>query len=280
MRLNLGHWLFAGTLAVAIHALVIFGWQAEMPSAAATNPGPQIEMADSLAGIMGEPLEVSQEAPEEIKQAEVELEQLKAVEPEVIEAQKPIEMAASAPVILPSEVTAAEALPLMPTMELKTVEPPTVLKEVAPKKVKAKEEKKKVEKPRKKTKKAVKKKTQKKRTKAKKTGKKTKARTTRKRGTSKKGGAGKSKRRASGAAIGAYKGKVRGRIVSAARRAKKAKGSVVVTVSISSSGGLSSVRVSGSSALKASVASAVRGTSFPRPPPGAPRSFSVRVTFR
>lgn len=272
MRIGFRHWLIAGLLAVALNvaAILLVSMQENVAGAATIRPGPQIEMSDSLAGIMGEPLEISEIQPEKIDEIEPQ--------PEVVETSKPVELAATAPVVLPDNMQSLEALPVAPTMELKTTEPAPVLTPVTPEKVEVKEEEKKAEPPEK-TKKVETKPEKTRKTKTKKATK-TGKRTTKERGNAKNGQAGKSKTGgASAAAVAGFGSQVRGRIASAARRAAKGKGSVRVTVSISPSGS-ASVSVSGPSALANAVRSAVSGTSFPRPPQGAPRSYTVSITFR
>ncbi len=260
MRLKFAHWLMAGVFALALHAALLLTYQPSLSDSSPQSTGPRIEMADSLAGVLGQPLEVS-DRPVIEKQA--------AAEPvETVEASEPVKLAATAPVEVPDTVTAVEAIPTTPTKKVETSEPAPTLQA---KPVEEAKPKKKV-----KTKTVKRKKTRK-------TKKSSGRRTTRNRGNSKKGNAGRSKRRgrASASAIASYGSKVRSRIASAARRAGRQKGRVTVTVRISSSGRVTSVSARGPSSLTGAVKSAVRGTSFPRPPAGmGSRSFSVSISFR
>jgi periplasmic protein TonB len=256
MRLHTVHWLLAGLFALALHAAIIVGWRSDFAGEAAARQGPQIEAAASLGGILGQPLEISEKAPEPIHE----------VEPEVVETREPVELAATAPVIVPDNIKALEAVPVAPVTEVEKSVPAPVLAPPPPKDFQFKQKKQKKAEP------------QKKRTK---TGKKT----TKARGSPKRGNAGSSKKsRAGSAAIASYGSQVRSRIASAARRAARGTGRLSVTVSISSSGGLSSARISrssGNSSLDNAVLASVRGTSFPRPPSGmGSKSFSVSITFR
>lgn len=266
MRLNTGHWLAAGLIAIALHGVLLIGLRPDVSGAASDPTGPSIEMAESLAGLLGEPLDVSETPVEELEAAE-------PPPPEVVETSQPVEVAASAPVVVPNEISAAESLPVVTTNEVKEVEPAKVL---TPKKTKKKIETrktrpKKVEKPKKKV--------------SKKKTVKARKKTTKRSGNSRSGSAGKSNRkRASSAAIAGYGSKVRSRIASAARGASRGKGRLTITVSLSASGGLRSARISrssGNGALDRAVLASVKRTSFPRPPAGmSAKSYSVSITFR
>ncbi len=140
MRLSLGHWLLAGLLAVAFHAAILIGWRAPVSSMTATPRGPKVEMATSLAGIMGQPVEMREiKAPQELDKAKPpeEMHEVEPDRPDTVTDQKPFEVAATAPVVIPREVQAAEPLPMVTPTEVTVLEavPPT-LKQVQPKDIK------------------------------------------------------------------------------------------------------------------------------------------------
>jgi len=300
MRLHLGHWLLAGFLAVAFHAAILVGWRTPVSSMTATPRGPVVEMATSLAGIMGQAAQVAEMRPPETTR-EVEQPVEKVVDPltpDAISDQKPFEVAATAPFVIPRELKAAEPLPLVTPTEVPVLEamPPT-LKPVQPKKTtetKPKELKEKSP-PKKTTEtkpKELKQKPPPKEVKTKKVIKEKKAvkqqRTQRAvtLGNSKRGQGGKAKkvRRASTSTVRSYGRRVRTRIL---RRARGGAGSgtAVVTFGISSSGQVRYARISrssGKSKLDRRALAAVRG-SFPKPPKGANSSqlnFSIAISFR
>ena len=283
MRLHLGHWLLAGFLAVAFHAAILVGWRTPVSSMTATPRGPVVEMATSLAGIMGQAAQVAEMRPPETTR-EVEQPVEKVVDPltpDAISDQMPFEVAATAPFVIPRELKAAEPLPMVTPTEVPVLEamPPT-LKPVQPKKTtetKPKELKQKPPPKELKTKKVVKEK------KAVKQQRTQRAVTL---GNSKRGQGGKAKkvRRASTSTVRSYGRKVRARIL---RRARGGAGSgtAVVTFGISSSGQVRYARISrssGKSKLDRRALAAVRG-SFPKPPKGANSgqlNFSIAISFR
>ena len=300
MRLHLGHWLLAGLLAVAFHAAILVGWRTPVSSMTATPRGPVVEMATSLAGIMGQAAQVAEMRPPETTR-EVEQPVEKVVDPltpDAISDQKPFEVAATAPFVIPRELNAAEPLPMVTPTEVPVLEamPPT-LKLVQPKKTTETKPKELKEKPPPKktteTKpKELKEKPPPKELKTKKVVKEKKAvkqqRTQRAvtLGNSKRGQGGKAKkvRRASTSTVRSYGRRVRTRIL---RRARGGAGSgtAVVTFGISSSGQVRYARISrssGKSKLDRRALAAVRG-SFPKPPKGANSgqlNFSIAISFR
>ena len=300
MRLHLGHWLLAGFLAVAFHAAILVGWRTPVSSMTATPRGPVVEMATSLAGIMGQAAQVAEMRPPETTR-EVEQPIEKVVDPlmpDAISDQKPFEVAATAPFVIPRELKAAEPLPMVTPTEVPVLDamPPT-LKPVQPKKTKETKPKELKEKPPpKKTTETkpeeLKQKPPPKEVKTKKVVKEKKAvkqqRTQRAvtLGNSKRGQGGKAKkaRRASTSTVRSYGRKVRARIL---RRARGGAGSgtAVVTFGISSSGQVRYARISrssGKSKLDRRALAAVLG-SFPKPPKGANSSqlnFSIAISFR
>ena len=317
MRLPLGHWLLAGLLAVAFHAAILVGWRTPVSSMTATPRGPVVEMATSLAGIMGQAAQVAEMRPPETTR-EVEQPVEKVVDPltpDAISDQMPFEVAATAPFVIPRELNAAEPLPMVTPTEVPVLEamPPT-LKPVQPKKTTETKPKELKEKPPPKkttetkpkelkekpppkktteTKpKELKQKPPPKELKTKKVVKEKKAvkqqRTQRAvtLGNSKRGQGGKAKkvRRASTSTVRSYGRRVRTRIL---RRARGGAGSgtAVVTFGISSSGQVRYARISrssGKSKLDRRALAAVRG-SFPKPPKGANSgqlNFSIAISFR
>lgn len=300
MRLHLGHWLLAGFLAVAFHAAILVGWRTPVSSMTATPRGPVVEMATSLAGIMGQAAQVAEMRPPETTR-EVEQPVEKVVDPptpDAISDQKPFEVAATAPFVIPRELNAAEPLPMVTPTEVPVLEamPPT-LKPVLPKKTTETKPKELKEKPPPKktteTKpKELKQKPPPKEVKTKKVVKEKKAvkqqRTQRAvtLGNSKRGQGGKAKkvRRASTSTVRSYGRKVRTRILGRARGGAGS-GTAVVTFGISSSGQVRYARISrssGKSKLDRRALAAVRG-SFPKPPKGANSSqlnFSIAISFR
>lgn len=269
MRISGFQWLLCGLAALSLHALLFaFVRPEDIDAVAAQQDGPTIEVsADSLAGIIGAAVEVqSTDTPDVVKPVEP----LDIAEPEVTP--EPVsQVAMTAPVPPPADLPDLVQIPTSEPVE--DIE----VKELAPPVVKAKPVETKTEPPKKKTER--KKKTEKV------TKKKTKQRKkSAKRGNSKSGAGGSSKSRASSAAIAAYGGKVRSRVLSRAPRGGAGQGTVTVSFSISPSGSLSSARVSRSSGnpgLDNKALSAVRSASpFPKPPAGARRSFSIPFRFR
>lgn len=282
MRLHLGHWLLAAFLAVLFHAVILIGWRAPVSSMTATPRGPTVEMATSLAGIMGQPVEMQEiKAPPVMAEATPpdEMHEVEPDTPDTVTDQKPFEVAATAPVVIPREITAAEPLPMVSPTEIPMLEavPPT-LKQVQPetaKKTKPKELK--SEPPPKEikpTKKATKKPVTTQR-----------SQQAQRRGTSKRGRAGRAKKvsKASTAKLRSYGRRVRSRIMRRARGSGS--GRVVVSFAISKSGKLRYARVarsSGKKYLDRRALAAVRG-SYPKPPKGATAGqlrFSIAISFR
>ncbi len=271
MRISGFQWFLCGVAALAVHAALFLIVRPPSTGAEVSLPvGPTIEMADSLAGIIGAAVEVdSPDVVDVIDPVEPE----DVAEPEVTP--EPVsQVAMTAPVPPPADLPDLVQIPTsepVEEVEIKELAPPVV--KVKP--VETKTEPKKQEPPKKKT--AKKKKTEKV------TKKKTKKKKAARKGNSKTGAGGKSKKRASSAAIAAYGGKVRARVASRARGGS-GRGTVMVSFSISASGSLSSARVSRSSGnpgLDNKALSAVRSASpFPKPPAGARRSFSIPIRFR
>ncbi|MBT55940.1 MAG: energy transducer TonB [Mameliella sp.] len=102
--------------------------------------------------------------------------------------------------------------------------------------------------------------------------------------TARQSGSGGRTKEAGNAAASNYPGLVMRRLSRAGKPNISARGTAVVTFSISSGGGLASVSLaqsSGSSALDRAAVRLVRGAGpFPKPPQGARRSFSVRIQGR
>ena len=98
------------------------------------------------------------------------------------------------------------------------------------------------------------------------------------------GTAGSSDATSGNAAASNYPGKVMQRLSRARRPKVGSRGTVAVAFSISDGGGLSAVSVassSGSAALDRAAVQMIRGAApFPAPPPGAQRSFSIRIEGR
>ena len=300
MRLHLGHWLLAGLLAVAFHAAILVGWRTPVSSMTATPRGPVVEMATSLAGIMGQAAQVAEmRPPETIREVEQPVEKVvDPLTPDAISDQMPFEVAATAPFVIPRELNAAEPLPMVTPTEVPVLDAmPSTLKPVQPKKTTETKPKELKEKPPpKKTTETkpeeLKQKPPPKELKTKKVVKEKKAvkqqRTQRAvtLGNSKRGQGGKAKkvRRASTSTVRSYGRRVRTRIL---RRARGGAGSgtAVVTFGISSSGQVRYARISrssGKSKLDRRALAAVRG-SFPKPPKGANSgqlNFSIAISFR
>jgi protein TonB len=77
-----------------------------------------------------------------------------------------------------------------------------------------------------------------------------------------------------------YAALVRARVAANKPAGGSARGRVTVSFGVSSSGGVTFIRVSGLPALSGAATSAVRRASpFPPPPPGAPRTFSISFYF-
>ncbi len=291
MRLHLGHWLLAAFLAVLFHAVILIGWRAPVSSMTATPRGPTVEMATSLAGIMGQPVEMQEiKAPPVMAEAKPpeEMREVEPDRPDTVTDQKPFEVAATAPVVIPKEITAAEPLPMVSPTEVPMLEavPPT-LKQVQPetaKKTKPKELK--SEPPPKELKSEPPPKELKPTKKARKQAVTTQqSQRAQKRGTSKRGRGGRAKKvaTASSSSIRSYGRQVRSRIMRRTRGGGR--GTVVVSFAVSKSGKLRYVRVarsSGKKYLDRRALAAVRG-SYPKPPKGASTGqlrFSIAITFR
>jgi len=257
MRIKTSHWMYAGLVAVAAHAAIFLGWQNQLAGANTEPPaGPSIEMADSLAGIMGAAVEIeSSEVSELIEAAEPDV--VKPVEPET-----PTDVAMTAPVVAPSR--------LPDLVEIPTAD---VVKEVKTKEPKVKK------KPRKKVEKKKTKPTKKKKT-AKRSGN-----SKRGAGGKSKGAKGRSRFSASAGAIRSYASQVRARVLSRAPRGGSRRGTTVVSFGVSKGGGLRYARVarsSGNPGLDRKALGAVRRAApFPRPPAGASnRQLAYTISFR
>lgn len=98
------------------------------------------------------------------------------------------------------------------------------------------------------------------------------------------GTAGSSDATSGNAAASNYPGKVMQRLSRARRPRVGSRGTAAVAFTISDGGGLSAVSVassSGSAALDRAAVQMIRGAApFPAPPPGAQRSFSIRIEGR
>ena len=284
MRIPGRHWLIAGAVATALHVAVFLGWQDQFVGEAATPPaGPSIEIAETLAGIVGTPEVVTTEQPTEVTTEERPKELLKPEPPEPLKPDQPEplnDVAMTAPVVTPSELPDKVQVPTVDKVE------ETKAEDLTPPKPKAEPVKKKPKKKKVERKKPEKKKAKKKTKRTKKTAK-TKGNSKKGAGGRSKGGGGKSKSRASSGAVNAYGGRVRARILSRAPSGGGGKGRTVVSFGVSKSGGLRFVRVSRSSGnpgLDRKALSAVRRASpFPKPPSGASNrqlTFSISFRFR
>ncbi len=102
--------------------------------------------------------------------------------------------------------------------------------------------------------------------------------------TARRSGSGGNSRDAGNAAASNYPGQVMAKLSRAGRPRVNARGTAVVSFTISSGGGIARVglaRSSGSSALdRAAVQIVRRAAPFPRPPAGAQRSFSINIQGR
>lgn len=285
MRLTLIRWLAAGSGAIILHSLLLVAWQTQSEGMQSRPAGPSMEMADSVAGILGESVEIEAEteAPKEIAPDEP-VENAEMVEkpdelaPSQVEPHEAdsVELAATAPVD-PAKELAAE--PDLPTLEKQ--EPEKVESTLVPR-------------PAEKPTKQIKEKRAEQQRKAKKPAKATKRdkgkRQAGRRGTGRQGGSGSRNRsggggsgRASPGAIASFKSQVRARIASCARSRLSGRGGgrVVIRFSVSSGGGARGVSASGTPSLQGAAASAARGCSFPSPPKGASGlSFAFPVTVR
>ncbi len=319
MRLHLGHWLLAALLAVLFHAAILIGWRAPVSSMTAKPRGPTVEMATSLAGIMGHPVEMREikappitaeaKPPDEMREVEPdrpdtvtdqkpfevaatappimaeakppdEMREVEPNTPDTVTDQKPFEVAVTAPVVIPENVTAAEPLPMVPPTEITMLQAvPPTLKQVQPDRAKKTKPKELKSEPPAKEIKPTKKARKKPLTTL-------RAQQATRRGTSNRGQGGRAKevKRASSSSVRDYGRQVRSRIM---RRTRGGGGSgtVLVSFGVSRSGGLRYARVvrsSGKKYLDRRALAAVRG-SYPRAPKGASESqlrFSIAITFR
>ena len=273
MRTRTPHWILAGFVAVASHMALLIRSPASLYGDVSPPAGPMIESAVSLAGIIGAAVEV---------EAVDALTEVTAQDPAQVVEQTSTQATAEA-----QEAPAAMLdVPVMEAMEPLAVviqnrqnaEAPAHAKPRAqntPKKTKS--EAKPPPDSRKRKKDASKPKSASKRSVA---------------GNANTGSAGASsggkggRTTASAGAINAYAAKVRARILSRRPSGGGVKGTTVISFGVTSGGGLrfaSVSRSSGNKALDGRALAAVRGTSFPPPPPGTPAgrlNFSIPFHFR
>ncbi len=253
-RLSPLHWSGAASGALICHMVLALSWQNAEPPKLEKSAGAPIELVGSLASLTG-------------------MQTLSTIEPaEVI---RPLET------VVTTEQPITKAKPLLKneTITALSLVDPEPLEKQPPKKLKVKPpEKAQLKKPKDKTKIARK---------AKKKQRKQVAKT-RMAALQKGGGAkGRKKKRAGRAAMNNFKGRIQSHLARYKRKPKaNARGTVVVSFTILSSGRATSIKLarrSGNSAVdKAALSMVRRASPFPRIPAGGPRSmrFSVPLRFR
>lgn len=275
------HWYKAGALAVLVHAAMLVGLRPHVVGESSPPPGPTIEIATSMPGIIGSiDAALESDAAEPVEALE---------EPEhtsLLDAEQP-----------PAEVLEPLEADTTPPPTLVTPDNPVAMERSFAKQQEPERIEKSAEKTEAKKKKAQKKKlrkkvqTQKKKVKKK---RKNKSESTRasKRGNARKGAAGTKragggKSRASAGAVNRYASRVRARILSRRPGSGGRRGTTVISFQVTRSGGLSWARISrssGSGSLDSRALSAVRRASpFPKPPAGARSGqlrFSIPFRFR
>ncbi len=278
MRFAPVQWLLAATAALLLHASLLLAWQSPSEGAASPPPGPSLEMANSIAGILGEAVEIEAdtEAPREVHAAG---EAQKIAVAETVEPPKPLQsepppveavgMAAMAP-LDPVRETVTEAE--VPAIEPEAVETRSAIllpprnAAIRQRKEDAREdrsERRELE-AKKKAERADKRGDGKRRA-----AKRGSGRTGQTGSRATSGGSGSGS--ANPGAIASFKSQVRARIAGCVRSRVSGRGSgrVVIRFGVTSGGGASAVSVSGSSTLTGAAAAAARGCSFPTPPRGA-----------
>lgn len=295
-------WLLAASAAVLLHGSLLLAFHVPSDGAASPPPGPSVEMAESLAGMLGERVEIEaeNEAPEVLDPADMPreiarsetVEQVGKPEPlvpargdpvanpparEPVEAQS-VEIAATAP-IDPIEELSVEPIPT--AIESREADPMSVVppppRDAKIRKQKEQERTEEAERRKHEAEKAAD-------SDQRGDGQRRSAR----RGTgrtgqtgqrSKSGGSG----RASPGAIAAFKSQVRARIADCARSHLSGRGGgrVVIRFGVGSGGSATAVSTSGTASLRGIAAAAAQGCSFPRPPAGAAgMRFSFPATVR
>ncbi|GAA6212028.1 hypothetical protein NBRC116602_17690 [Hyphomicrobiales bacterium 4NK60-0047b] len=251
-NLSFYHWFTALFGAVFFHALLAVSWPTDETSKIERSAGAPVTIVGSLSAFAEQ----------------------KAVEEIVEEVTEPVE-----------DVSEIEPLEPVTDPVPQVVEKQLVSKEIEP----DEQSELPVIKPTKKIKKAKPKKKKKKVKKTKKDKKKQKKRRAGKRlAALKKGGGarGKQKRIAGKAAMSNYRGRVQSHLARYKRKVGSSRGRVVVSFSLSRSGGVRGVRVvrsSGNGSIdRAAISMVKRASPFPRMPAGGPASmrFSVPISYR
>jgi len=304
VRFGFIRWLLAASAAALLHGSLLLAWYAPSEGAASPPPGPSFEMADSMAGILGEAVEIEAEteAPQEVSPANEaremalaeSVEQVTRPEPlaptkvqpvesppqtQPIDAQ-PVELAATAPIDPVEELSAEPDIPAIETREVDPISAvPLPTRDLQVRKLK---QRKRAEQAKRRQREAAKAARSNRRGDGKRrAGKRGTNRTGQTGNRSKRGGRGRG--RASPGAIASFKSRVRARIAGCVRSrvSGRGRGRVVVRFGVSSGGGATGVSASGSSSIRGVAAAAARGCSFPRPPAGAAgMRFSFPVAVR
>lgn len=288
MHLKKGHWFYAGTAAIALHAVVFIGFNRKPEQMGDVSPaaGPAAATRTSTGGIVGTASEdVEIEMLETIRETTPrEVTEEIAETPEVTEATSEVNVAMSAPLAPPVEADALMEMKAARQSEtLEDKEPASKAKKLRePKTVDVREvvEPERNPRPREKKKANESKGDDKRVVRARQRGN-----SASQGGAGTGGGGGRSQ--ASSGAIAGYASRVRSRILSRSPTNAGHRGTTIVSFGVTTSGGLSYARVSRSSGnrgLDQRALASVRGASpFPRPPTGARASqlrFSVPFHFR
>lgn len=258
MQITVAQWVVAVVFSVAAHAALTLAWQTRSEGAVSPPQGPAVAMADSLAAVLGQAVDIESDQlePTEVEREEV-VEDVNATEPDdTVEPNVEQQLAVTKPVEALRELNTDPDLP-----NVSAEDPKPEKSEDRPAR-------------RRESQKKQSDRTPKKRTESQKR-KRAKKRASR-RGSdhqgsqnSRSGGGGRS--RASPGQIATFKSQVRARIAACVRRRVGGgqRGRATVRFRVSSGGGATGVSASGTSGISSAAASAARGCSFPRPPAGA-----------
>lgn len=251
-NLSFYHWFTALFGAVFFHALLAISWPIDATSKIERSAGTPVTIVGSLSAFAEQ--QAAEETVEEVTEPVEEVSEVEPLEPVV----EPI------PQLVEKQIVSKEIEPDEQS-ELPVVKPKKKIEKAKPKKKKKKVKK------------------------AKKDKKKQKKRRAGKRlAALKKGGGarGKQKRIAGKAAMSNYRGRVQSHLARYKRKVGSSKGRVVVSFSLSGSGGVRGVRVvrsSGNGSIdRAAISMVKRASPFPRMPAGGPASmrFSVPIRYR
>ncbi len=251
-NLSFYHWFTALFGAVFFHALLAVSWPTDETSKIERSAGAPVTIVGSLSAFAEQ--KAVEEIVEEVTEPIEEVSEIEPLEP----------VAEPVPQVVEKQHVSKEIEPDEQS-ELPAIKPTKKIKKAKPKKKKKKVKKSKKDKKKQKKRRA---------------GKRLAA-------LKKGGGArGKQKRIAGKAAMSNYRGRVQSHLARYKRKVGSSKGRVVVSFSLSRSGGVRGVRVvrgSGNGSIdRAAISMVKRASPFPRMPAGGPASmrFSVPISYR